>query len=460
MGDLSDIICALSSAPGRAGIAVVRVSGPGSLELAERVFRPIKGGFPLRPRTAILGSFHELEKEAELDQVLAMFFQAPHSYTGDDVVEFSLHGSPVLVSALLDRLCRAGARLANPGEFTLRAFLNGKMDLTEAEAVRDVIEATTLFQAQIAGRQRSGSVSGQLKPLKNGIVDIIVQLETAVEFVEEDIPLGSREYLAGRLDNVRVELQKWVDSFRQGRIVRDGFNLAVAGRPNVGKSSLFNSLLAQERSIVTDIPGTTRDLVSEYVSIEGIPVRLVDTAGLRASVDKLERLGMDRSFQAIADADASLLVLDGSRPPAMEDSALKERLGACSCILVLNKIDVQCAWRIEDLSSLAGPWPVCRVSARTGEGIPDLRKEIIKHLFGERGIQSEGILITNLRQCQCLEKCLHFLEAASGALRKGLSEEFVLVDLHGALREMGALTGEVGSEEILGEIFSRFCIGK
>jgi tRNA modification GTPase len=460
MGDLTDIICALSSAPGRAGLAVVRVSGPGSPALAEKVFRPGHGSFPLTPRTAVLGSFHDLGKETELDQVVATYFRAPHSYTGDDIIEFSLHGSPVLVAAMLDRLCRAGARIAHPGEFTLRAFLNGKMDLTEAEAVRDVIEATTLFQAQVAGRQRSGSVSAQLKPIKKRLIDIVVQLETAVEFVEEDISLESREEVAGSLDRLRFELREWVDSFRRGRIIRDGFNLAIAGKPNVGKSLLFNSLLAQDRSIVTEVPGTTRDLVSEYVSIEGIPVRLVDTAGVRESVDHVELLGMDRSLQAIADSDAILFVVDGSCAKAEEDDALREKLASNRCILVMNKLDLPQVWPDAEVTGWSSPWPVCRVSARTGEGIDALRKAIIGHLFGERGVPGEGILITNLRQYQCLEAGLESLERAARALRDGLSEEFVLVDLHGTLRQIGNLTGEVGSEEILGEIFSRFCIGK
>jgi tRNA modification GTPase len=455
--DLRDTICALSTAPGRSGIAVVRVSGPESFELLARIFHSQK---PVDPRRATLGLILDPRSGAEIDETIVTCFPAPNSYTGEDVAEFSTHGSPVLVSALLDCLCAQGARLAEPGEFTMRAFLNGRMDLSQAEAVRDVIEATTLFQAQVASRQRSGEIARQMQPVKDLLVGIIVNLESAVEFVEENLPLESREQLAGKLEKVQKELSVWIDSYRRGRIIRDGFSLAIVGRPNVGKSSLFNALLAQDRSIVTEIPGTTRDWVSEFTNLEGIPVRLVDTAGLRTPEDRVEQLGVDRSMRVMADADAILLVVDTSQPPSVEDKELRERLEGLSCIVVMNKSDLPVVWPPERKECYAGGHSAVEVSALTGTNIDGLKKAILSRLFGEAGPQRDGILVTNLRHCQCLEAAQNALSRAATALRQGLSEEFVLVDLHAGLNKLGAITGETSVEDLLGEIFSRFCIGK
>jgi tRNA modification GTPase len=456
----NDTICALSTAPGRAGIAVVRVSGTQSLKLLRSFFVAKAAADENLPRQAVLGSIVDLRTGDELDEALATYFPGPHSYTGEDVVEFSLHGSPVLVAALLDGLCSKGARLAEPGEFTLRAFLNHRMDLSQAEAVADIIEATTLYQAQIAARQRSGELGRQLAPVKDRLIDIIVQLESTVEFVEEDLAVDTRDVLAHRLEDIRHELGRWIASFRQGRIIHDGFRIAIVGRPNVGKSSLFNELLSRERSIVTDVPGTTRDLVLDSTNIKGIPVHLVDTAGVRTSADKIEQLGVGRSLEAMADADAILLVVDTSRPCAPEDEDLKAQLEGSSCIVVMNKCDLLSCWQVEEKAGYAGVWPWIEVSAKTGARVEDLRTLILQHLFGRESVSRDGILVTHLRHCQCLEVAQKGLEHASRALRDGLAEEFALFDLRRALQDLGAITGETSVDDLLGAIFSRFCIGK
>jgi tRNA modification GTPase len=460
MVSIQDTICALSTAPGRSGIAVVRLSGPESFPLLSKVFRADSRTGELPPRQAVLGSFVDPQSGETLDQAIVTRFPAPHSYTGENLVEISLHGSPVLISALIERLCALGARLAAPGEFTMRAFLRGRMDLTQAEAIHDLISATTLYQAQVAARQRSGEISLQLKPIRQVLVDVIVQLESAVEFVEDDLALESRESLASKLGAVGCDLRAWIDTFRRGRIVREGFSMAIVGRPNVGKSSLFNALLRQERSIVAEIPGTTRDLVSEYMSLDGIPVRLLDTAGVRSSDDKVERMGVDRSLRAMADADAILLVVDQSRLPSAEDEDLRRRLLELSCIVVMNKCDLECRWPESRKTDYAGDWPRVEVSARSGAHIETLRKEILRHLFGDTAAERDGVLITNLRHCRCLESAYDHLTRAACALRDSLSEEYVLVDLHAALREFGLITGETTVDDLLTEIFSRFCIGK
>ncbi len=460
IGDTRETICALATAPGRSGIAVVRLSGTKSFDLIGKLFRPEVEGGTLPARRAVLGKILDPNSGEELDQAMVTCFPGPHSYTGEDVVEISLHGSPVLVSALLDRLCESGARLAEPGEFTMRSFLTGRMDLAQAEAVRDVIDATTLYQAQIAARQRSGELSRCLEPIKQGLIDIIVNLESAVEFVEEDLPVESGVEIAARLAATRVELAKLIDSFRKGRIIRDGFSMAVVGRTNVGKSSLFNALLAQERSIVTAIPGTTRDLVSEFTQLAGIPIRLLDTAGIRNSEDPVEKIGVERTLSAMADADAILLVVDRSRDLSSEDLWLRNQLRDLSCIVVMNKIDLPSRWSMAVQSDYAWNWPRVEVSARTGMGIDVLRSMIMSRLLGDDGSLRDGILVTNLRHCRALEGTHAHLTAAGNALNERLSEEFILYDLHAALRKLGEITGETMVEDLLGEIFSRFCVGK
>jgi tRNA modification GTPase len=374
--------------------------------------------------------------------------------------EFSIHGSPVLISALLECLCALDARLAEPGEFTMRAFLHGRIDLTQAEAVRDIIDATTLYQAQVAARQRAGSLAQQIRPIKELLIDIIVNLESAVEFAEQDLPVASRESIGGKLESVRAQLRNWIDSFQRGRIVRDGFSMAIVGRPNVGKSSLFNALLVQNRSIVTEMPGTTRDLVSEFTNIGGIPVRLQDTAGIHDSGSFVEKLGIDRSMQAIADADAILLVVDTSRPLAPQDLMMKQQLQNLRCFVAMNKSDLVPLWSAEEKHAFAGEWPFVEVSAKTASGIEELRTGVLGQILGPAGTRQDGMLVTNLRHCRNLETAEKDMAHASAALQEGLSEEFALIDLREGLQKLGEITGETGVEDILAEIFSHFCIGK
>ncbi|MBN1570005.1 MAG: tRNA uridine-5-carboxymethylaminomethyl(34) synthesis GTPase MnmE [Acidobacteria bacterium] len=460
MMDLTDTICALSTPPGRSGIAIVRVSGSQSIELFRRIFACKKSCEQPVFRQALLGRIIDPLNKSEIDEAIAICFAGPNSYTGEDMVEFSIHGSPVLIAELIDSLCRLGARLAEPGEFSLRAFVNGRLDLTQAEAINDIIHATTLYQAKVAARQHSGALAQQLKPVKDQIIDIIVNLESAVEFVEENLPTDARDQIARKLEQIRRSLKDWIESYRKGRIIREGFSMAIIGRPNVGKSSIFNALLAQDRSIVAEIPGTTRDLISEYMNIGGIPVRLLDTAGIQRSDDHIEKLGMDRSFQAMADTDAILLVVDISRPRSGLDSELRQQLSHLSCITVMNKSDLISKWSAAEKREFADAWPYVEVSAKTGSGIEELRSAILKGLLGTDGIYQDTVLITNLRHVQNIEAAEKHLEEASAALGEGLSEEFALVHLHKGLKRLGAITGETGVEDLLTEVFSRFCIGK
>jgi tRNA modification GTPase len=460
MKDLADTICALSTPPGRSGIAVVRMSGPQCVPIFRKIFTTQHSSEALPSKYALLGRIVDPRDESIIDEAIGTFFQSPHSYTGEDMAEISLHGSPVLVGELLECLCNHGARLAEPGEFSLRAFLHGKMDLTQAEAVRDIIDAETLYQAQVAERQRFGELAQQLGSAKKRLIDVIVDLESTVEFAESDLSVTSRTQLIAKLDEIKQEIMEWIDSYRRGRIIREGFSIAVIGRPNVGKSSVFNALLAKSRSIVTDVPGTTRDLVSEYTNLGGIPIHLIDTAGIRQSKNRIEKIGIDKSMQAIADANAVLMVVDASRPRSKHDGVLQEKLKELSYITAMNKSDLPSRWSPEEKSGYAGSRTFVDVSAKTGSGIEELRSAILKEILGGGGVQQEGILITSLRHCQNLKKAKMNLEHGATALREGLSEEFALIDLHAGLHTLGEITGETYVDDLLTEIFSRFCVGK
>ncbi|MBN2241924.1 MAG: tRNA uridine-5-carboxymethylaminomethyl(34) synthesis GTPase MnmE [Acidobacteria bacterium] len=460
MSDPSDTICALASAHGRSALAVVRVSGAGSLQIWEKIFKVKKAARGMPPRSVTLGDIVDPDLGTVMDQAIAVCYRAPKSYTGEDMTEYTIHGSPVLVAALLHCICSLGARLAEPGEFTMRAFLNGKMDLTQAEAVRDIVDSTTLFQAQVAAMQRSGEISGKIRPLKESLIDIVVQLESAVEFVDEDLPVDTRAIVLEKLRTAIKDIRKMIDTHRAGRVIREGFRMAVVGRPNVGKSSLFNALLEQDRSIVMDMPGTTRDLVAEHTSIQGIPVRLMDTAGLSARPDSAEGLGIEKTYRAISDADAILIVVDRSRVPGEEDLRIRSELENLPCMVVLNKNDLESRWSLENIEMFAGEWPRIEVSAKYGDGIERLRSLIFKEIFGSGAVERDDVLITNLRHRSCLEALEGELLLAVRSFEEGLSEEFPLMHLHKSLKHIGEITGETSVEDLLTEIFSRFCIGK
>jgi tRNA modification GTPase len=405
-----------------------------------------------QPRVASLAELTDASG-AVLDQVVATFFEKPHSYTAEDVVEISCHGSPVILRACVDRALSAGARLAEPGEFTLRAMVNGRIDLPQAEAVRDLIDATTLYQARVAAQQLEGSISKRLSPIKAQLVELIALLEAGIDFAEDDISVAPPQEIQRRIQPVLDAVSRLAHSFEYGQLVREGMTLAIVGQPNTGKSSLFNALLEQERAIVTDIPGTTRDLVSEVAAIEGIPVRLVDTAGIREGEGLVERLGIERSFQAMADADLTLVVIDLSQAPSPRDSELVERARSQGRFLVVgNKADlpVQC-----DL-----PEQAIRVSAQTRDGIPQLREGIIGAVSPEQGIAPESGLITSLRQERLLRESLAALEQGKVANSTGIPHEMLLLDLYEALRALDELTGATTADDILNRIFSTFCIGK
>lgn len=457
--NIRDTIVAISTPPGRGGIGIVRLSGSDARFIALSILKT-RADFSWTPWTAALAELTDTSGHT-IDHVVVTFFAAPRSYTADDVVEISCHGSPVVLRHALERACAAGARLAEPGEFTLRAYLNGRIDLPRAEAVRDLIDATTLYQARIAAQQIEGSVSRRLKPMKEQLLELIALLEAGIDFAEDDISVAPTEEILRRLQPIQQAARALASSFAYGKLVRDGFTLAIVGRPNVGKSSLFNRLLEQDRAIVTDTPGTTRDLVSEHASLEGIPVKFVDTAGIREeqggiALDKVELLGMERSRSAMVDADVTLVVLDLAAPLEAQDVALVEKARAQGkCILAGNKSDLP--GRAEIPESFGSVLPV---SALTGTGLAELRSALVECIAPRGRLEQDGGFITSLRHEQLLRESSEALAQAHTAASLGIPHEMLLLDLYTALRPIDAITGATTADDILNRIFSTFCIGK
>jgi tRNA modification GTPase len=402
-----------------------------------------------------------------LDEAVVTLFAAPNSYTGEDVVEIAAHGSPVLLEVLVQQCCARGARLAEPGEFTQRAFLAGRIDLTQAEAVNDLIGSSTLQQARVAARQMGGSLARVVAPVKAELVGLIAAMEAGIDFAEDDIDVMAAERIAEKIAEVRAPLVELERSFAYGRVVREGFRLAIVGRPNAGKSSLFNRLVERERAIVTAAPGTTRDTVTERVSMGGIPVELIDTAGLREGADEAERMGVARTREAMAEADVVLLVVDATVGISREDRAVIElgASGGSSVLVAWNKSDL-----VEDKGTgnreqgienkEQGTENLVRTSALTGEGIEELRAAIVAAVAGGEGGLREAAMLTNLRQHQAVEQALGGLAAARLAVDAAIPHEMLLLDLYESLRGLDTLTGATTSEDVLRLIFSRFCIGK
>jgi len=382
-----------------------------------------------------------------------VLFRAPHSYTGEDLLEISAHGNPLILNRIVSMTQAAGARLANAGEFTLRAVAHGKMDLIQAEAVRDFIDAQTETQARTAFRQIAGALSKSIAPVKDELVSLVAHLEAGIDFAEDDVEVPDGGAMAARVAGLRSALEKLQETYSYGRLLRGGIRIVIAGKPNVGKSSLFNQLVASDRAIVTDIPGTTRDVVSEAGSLDGIPMQFFDTAGVRDTTDHVERIGVSRTLEALTEADLTVVVVDGSSSLAAEDERVRETVRGIPHLVVANKCDLG---RSEDAVKLQPVW----ISAKTGDGLNDLRRAIRETLGDKR---SEGLsesMLTSERQNDAVLRAITALRAAEAALRGNTPHEMVLLDLYAALAALNELTGEITTEDILGRIFSTFCIGK
>ena len=457
-----DTIAAVATGAGVSAIGVLRVSGPAAIAAAEAVFRP-RDGRPLSahaPRALVRGALLGPEGET-VDDCLAVFFPAPHSYTGEDSAEFHCHGSPIVLRLGLQALFAQGARQAGPGEFTRQAFLNGKLDLTEAEAVMDLIDAESAAAAKNALSQLGGSLRRMVEGVRDSLVDIASRFYAVVDYPDEDIEDIHPREIETALRAADGTLTRLLGSFQRGQVLRAGVPAAILGRPNAGKSSLLNALLGYDRAIVTDIPGTTRDTVEEKCVLGGVLLRLIDTAGLRETEDAVERLGTERSRRAAEDAGLVLALLDGSQSVTPEDAAiLRLAAGKERWLLLLTKADLPQKAVLPELVSLPGTAPaaVLSVSARTGEGIPALEAAVAA-LFPQ-GEAETGSLLTNPRQADAVGRALDAVRRAEESLSLGMTPDVILTDAEEALSALGELTGATAREEIVSAIFSRFCVGK
>lgn len=454
-------IVALATPVGRSGIGVIRLSGNSSLEIVRKLVRNEE--FAPKPRFSTLQKIYNLETAEILDETIITYFKAPKSFTGEDVIEISCHGAPVVLRQIIDSCLKLDARTASAGEFSLRALANGRMNLSEAEAIRDLIDAQTVAAARQSIRQMRGEFSSQLQPLKDELLDVIVILESSLEFVEDDLPDVQTENIKDKLQEVAENLNKMASTFQTGKLLRDGLKVALVGRPNVGKSSLFNALLGSDRAIVTEIAGTTRDQLHEKFTINNIPISLIDTAGLRETDDAVESIGVERSKRLIADADLVLALFDGSLNLTAEDQQLLSQIEDLAHLIVVNKIDL-CKNSVETLQQIESTIEslhseVVFVSAKTGEGLDALQKAITAP-FISLETENTGFLVSDARHNDLLLRAKSQIEHSIDLLNQKFSEEIVLIGLHNALLFLGQITGETTTEDMLTRVFSTFCIGK
>ncbi len=446
-----DTIVALATPLGRSGIGVIRLSGPDSLPLIrqltnDQTFSPI-------PRRATLKKIFDIETKELIDETIITYFQSPQSFTGEDIIEICSHGSPIILRQIIDNCLRHDARMAEAGEFSLRALMNGRINLSQAEAIRDLIDAQTVASARQSIRQLRGELSNQLQPLKDKLLNIIVVLESTLEFVEDDLPEYQTERLRNNLLELNEQIESMASTFKAGKLLREGLKVAFVGRPNVGKSSIFNALIGHERAIVTDIAGTTRDSLHEKLVIKNIPISLIDTAGLRETSDTVESIGVERTKQTLFDADIVVVVLDASQDLSNEDLQILDDTNQLNRIIVTNKIDLPHS----DSSLIESK--IITLSAKTGEGLEDLENAIVEP-FSPQDIENSGFLVSDARHHDLLRRSKEDIENAIRLLDLKMSEEFVLVGLHNAIRYLGEITGETTTEDMLTRIFSTFCIGK
>lgn len=455
----SDTIVAIATPPGAGAIGIVRISGPGALPIARGLFRPFRDRLEWDSHRLLHGRILSARGDV-LDEVLLCWMRGPRSFTGEDMVEIHCHGGPVILRTVLEEVVRAGARPASPGEFTKRAFLNGRIDLVQAEAVADMIAARTERALQVAASQLQGGLSRRIRSIQDRLAEVLVHLEAQIDFSDEDLVPDPPDLLADRVCALRDEVGDLLATWSEGRLYRSGASVVIAGRSNVGKSSLLNRLLGEERAIVAAAPGTTRDFLEEWISLEGIPVKLADTAGVRATDDPAEQEGIRRVWERISAADRVIVLFDGSEGLTEEDRRIAREVGSRKGFPVINKTDLPAAVDLEEVRALFGRPDPLRVSAKRGDGLPELKRFLHRLLLHDGGSgESEGLL-TNARHKAALEGAQYFLSQAASGLKSGCSPEIAAYDVRDALDRLGDLVGQTTAEQVLDRIFSAFCIGK
>jgi tRNA modification GTPase len=455
---LFDTIAAISTPLGFSGIGIVRVSGPLCIEIAEAIFRPSKTSHPLASHRLFYGQIVDPSGNQTIDEALVVYMRAPITYTREDCLEVQAHGGMAVLQEILRLVIDHGARLAQPGEFTLRAFLNGRIDLTQAEAVVDVVQARSQTSLRLAQRQLHGGLSSELHKVKEDLLESLTILEAQIDFPEEMIPEIDMTTLMETLTRTETALSNLISSFAKGRLCKDGASIMILGAPNAGKSTLFNALLGFERAIVTPIPGTTRDMVEEWMEWEGMPIRAIDTAGLRESQDTIEEHGHRLLFERIRQIDLIIWILDSSLPPEPLAPGLDGLIQDTPCVVALNKVDLPRRLFIDDIPSFLKSYPKAEISGKEGTGIEELVHLVKDQLLGAS--VPEGLLLTSARHKLLLQRALEHILEAKKSLGETRYVELAAADLHEALRTVQEIVGETINDDILSRIFGKFCIGK
>lgn len=457
-----DTIAAISTFPGEAGIGIIRLSGSLSIDIVSKIFKSYRNIDLRSVKSHTLHYGHILNPETQeiYDEVLVSVMKKPHTYTREDVVEINCHGGLVTTSKILELVVNCGARIAEPGEFTKRAFLNGRIDLSQAEAVIDIIRSKTTLANKYAQKQLAGSIGKKINQIKENIIGLLAHILALIDFPEEDVDTLEFKEMTNVIRKAIGDIDELISSSNSGRIIREGLKTAIIGKPNVGKSSILNALLRENRAIVTDIPGTTRDIIEEYINIKGIPIRIIDTAGIRDTDELVEKIGVSKSREVLNDADLILFVLDSSRELSAEDYEIVEALSDKDTIYILNKIDLPQKIEIDKVKEITKNGILIEMSAVDKTGLAELEDTIYNLVFkGGLSIEEE-FLITNARHIEALSNAKKHLEGCIKTIEMGFAEDFVSIDLNAAIDQLGKITGETASEDLIDEIFKRFCVGK
>nr|WP_330408673.1 tRNA uridine-5-carboxymethylaminomethyl(34) synthesis GTPase MnmE [Romboutsia weinsteinii] len=457
---MDDTIAAIATAPGEGGIGIVRISGEKSLQVANEIFRSMTGKKiqEYNTRTLIYGNI--VDNDHVIDEVLLAYMKGPNSYTAEDVIEINCHGGFISVKKILELILSKDVRLADAGEFTKRAFLNGRIDLSQAEAIIDVIKAKTDMAHEVAQSHLEGSLSKKIKELRMNVTEVLAHLEVAIDFSEEDVEEITYQTLSERAEELRTQIKKLYDTAESGKILRDGLKTVIVGKPNVGKSSLLNSILGENRAIVTDIPGTTRDVIEEFVNIKGIPLKIVDTAGIRETEDIVERIGVEKSRESFSSADLVIMVLDSSRKLDDEDMEILKNIESKKTIILLNKTDLPQQIEEDKLNQYVDSNSIIRISALNNEGIEELQDKIEGMVYKGSVKNSSSVVITNSRHKDALLKAYESINDAIGAIEQNMPYDFIEVDFKNIWDYLGYINGDTIKEDLLDTIFSNFCIGK
>lgn len=457
---IDDTIAAIATAPGEGGIGIIRISGEKSLQVAQSIFKSKSGKMikDYNARTLIYGTV--VDNEKVIDEVLVAYMKGPNSYTSEDVIEINCHGGFISVKKILELILSKGVRLAEAGEFTKRAFLNGRIDLSQAEAIIDVIKSKTDMAHEVAQSQLEGSLAKKIKDLRMNVTEVLAHLEVSIDFAEEDVEEITYQTLEEKALELRNEIKKLYDTAESGKILRDGLKTVIVGKPNVGKSSLLNSILGENRAIVTDIAGTTRDVIEEFVNIKGIPLKIVDTAGIRETEDVVEKIGVEKSRESFSTADLVIMVLDASRKLSEEDMEILESLKNKKTIVLLNKMDLEPQIELEKIEEFVNSEDIIKISALKHQGIEELQDKIEAMVYHGSVKNSSNLMITNSRHKDALFKAYESINDAISAIEQRMPYDFIEVDFKNIWDYLGYINGDTVREDLLDTIFANFCIGK